>query len=230
LGFYLLDKKASLIFLSIYVTAIFILSKYFLYNIEHSQTYEALERIHYYPSVFASLAVISSAIAVFKQDTNEYQMDLLEQQKLLDSQVNELSEKDKFNKSLIRELNHRVKNNIQLISGLITLQTYSTNNQEVVSTLQEARNRLDSIMILHQHLYQRDLTIEPNIAEYIQALLHYIAQSSNLEEVADMDVEIENMELPINLSVHIGLIINELIINVAKYGFQENKRLKIAVS
>lgn len=134
LGFYLLDKRASMIFLSIYITAIFMLSKYLLFNLNYGDKYKILEQVHYYPSVFAALAVIASAIAVFKKDTTKYQSDLLEQKKTRDKQVMELREKDRFNREITQELNHRVKNNIQLISGLITLQTYSSKNQEVVRT------------------------------------------------------------------------------------------------
>lgn len=85
-------------------------------------------------------------------------------------------------------------------------------------------------MILHQLLYQNELTVEPNIADYIESLVDYISQASNLEEVADIEINIAKMELPINLCVHIGLIFNELITNIAKYGFIKDHRLKVSVS
>ena len=217
LGFYLLDNRKSLVFLSIYITSIFLLSKYLLHTMEYSSHYDHLKQVHYYPSVLASVIVIASAIAVFKKDTYDYQVELIDKQKNLDASIDELKEKDRFNKSLIKELNHRVKNNIQLISGLITLQTYASKNKEVVDTLQEARNRLDTIMILHQHLYQSELTVKPNMAHYINALVNYICQATDLGEDAKITVDIPPLELPINVSVHIGLICNELITNAVKY-------------
>lgn len=227
LGFYILDNHKSLIFLTIYITICFLLSKYLINTMDYDPKYFHLARVHYYPSVLASVLIIASGIAVFKLDTNKYQKQILETANELDKKVKELALKNDFNKSLIRELNHRVKNNLQLVSGLVTLQAYKSKNKDVVKTLNEARNRLDTIMILHQHLYQSEVTIQPNIAEYIEALVDYLKNAFEVEETIDIDLNIANLELPINLSVHIGLIFNELMINSIKYGKPEDKIRKI---
>lgn len=222
LGFYILDSKKTLVFVTIYITLCFLLTKYFILTIDYDTKYATLKQFHYYPSVLASVAIIASAISVFKSDTNKYQKSIIENSRILDKTVKELSEKDLFNRSLIRELNHRVKNNIQLISGLITLQTYQSKNKEVIQILKEARNRLDTIMILHQHLYQNEVSIEPNIKKYIEALVSYLIEAFDINEEVEAKIEIEEISLPVNLSVHIGLIFNELIVNSLKYRADKN--------
>jgi two-component sensor histidine kinase len=218
IGFYIVDKRLHLVLLSIFIMSLFIYSKYLINTVEYPPIYEVLERVHYYPSVIASVLIIMSSIALFKFDTENYQKQIIEDQGVLANQVLKLNEKDLFNKSLLNELNHRVKNNLQLISGLFTLQSYQSKNKEVLGALKDAQNRLDTIMILHQHLYSNNLEIEPSLKLFIGDLITYLQQGLAPDKNVKVDLQVDAIKLPTNVAVHIGLIVNELFTNALKYG------------
>lgn len=217
-GFYIIDKKTHLIVLSVYILSMFALSKYLLHTTSYPPKYEILETVHYYPCVV--VAIISTAVAIsrFKFDTEKFQ-------KELDLKIEELENKNNFNKSLLKELNHRVKNNLQLISGLFTLQSYRSNNAKTAEALDDARKRIDAITILYQHLYKNNSTLDSNISSYLYDLKNYIGQSFGIENKLNLKVETSSLTLTIECIVHIGLIINELLTNGIKYGVNKNNEV-----
>lgn len=218
IGFYIIDKKINLILLSIYILFMFFLSKYLIHTVSYPDKYQILETVHYYPCVVVSIISTAVAISMFKFDTENFQ-------KELDQKIIELENKNKFNKSLLRELNHRVKNNLQLISGLFTLQSYQSQDSKISEALNHARKRIDAITILYQHLYKNNKTLEPDIRSYLNDLINYIGQSFEIEDELNLIVEVNQFNLTIECIVHIGLIINELLTNAIKYGTIENNKL-----
>lgn len=226
IGFYVIDKKANLVVLSVYILFLFGLSKYFIHTIDYPAKYKILETVHYYPCVVVSIISSAVAISMFKFDTEKFQ-------KELDQKVIELENKNKFNRSLLKELNHRVKNNLQLISGLFALQSYQSRDPKISEALNYARKRVDAITILHQHLYKSNQSLNPDVRSYLNDLIKYIAQSFEIDNALHLKVEVKRNDLKIESIAHIGLIVNELLTNAIKYGIankNEKNRIKIEIT
>jgi PAS domain S-box-containing protein len=129
---------------------------------------------------------------------------------------NSLEEKE----ILLKEIHHRVKNNLNLIDGLLNLQIHSIENNEAKQLLQNNRDRISIMGLVHQQLYQTERLNQVDLAEYIQSLcqnLHqvYVIKSDQIL----MEVEIQPEIVGIDTAISIGLIINELLTNAFKHAF-----------
>lgn len=133
---------------------------------------------------------------------------------------------------LMRELHHRVKNNLQIISGLISLQLNKSKHEKVRSELEEANLKIISISTLHDKLFQSKNFYEIYINEYILDLISDLKNSFTSNDII-YHVECESIILDIEKSIAIGLIINEIITNAIKYAFvskQNSKTINITLT
>jgi PAS domain S-box-containing protein len=130
---------------------------------------------------------------------------------------------------LLRELHHRVKNNLQIILSLINLQSNGIKDQEDLEIFRESQSRVKSMAIIHEKLYQSADFASINFEEYIQSLVSYLISyySSEMIEV-EIDVE-KGIILNMDTAVPCGLIINELITNSIKHAFKGLKSGKIYI-
>jgi len=124
---------------------------------------------------------------------------------------------------LLMEIHHRVKNNLQIISGLIRLQSRHINNRQAVEALQECENRVITMALVHESLYQSG-----NLA-VINARQHFTHLGSNLLVSVEQDrpiklaTDIEEIQLDLNTAIPCSLIVNELVTNSMKYAFKGSK-------
>ena len=127
-----------------------------------------------------------------------------------------LNEKD----VLLKEIHHRVKNNLQVISGLIELQSKSVGNEDLKTALMEGRNRVQSIALIHQNLYQNTDLSHIEMGRFIQELEREVSLVFRRENLkVNTTVETPDLILDIDTAVPLGLIINELLSNSFKYAF-----------
>jgi PAS domain S-box-containing protein len=132
---------------------------------------------------------------------------------------------------LLQEIHHRVKNNMQIISSLLNLQTRYTNDEETVNILKESQNRVRSMAMIHEKLYQSKDLSHINFIDYIQSLVSKLFYSYNIKEAQITPVlEIENVNLNIETAVPCGLIISELISNSLKYAFPNEMKGNIHIT
>ncbi|MDO8550089.1 MAG: MEDS domain-containing protein [Ignavibacteria bacterium] len=133
---------------------------------------------------------------------------------------------------LLREIHHRVKNNMQMISSLISLHSSKIEEESSVKVLEECQSRIKSMAFVHEELYRSDNFATLNLSEYISNLGNLILKSytSNPGKIK-LDLDINNVVLDIDTSVACGLILNELITNSSKYAFpgEEKGNIKISV-
>lgn len=132
---------------------------------------------------------------------------------------NSLVEKD----SLLKEIHHRVKNNLQMVSSLLSLQTKNTRSKAAIVALEEGKSRVKAMALIHQKLYQNDDLSVIEMQGYIESLINSV-QSVYKKGGHNISITIdaEGTELDIDRAIPFGLILNELVSNSFKYAFPEN--------
>jgi PAS domain S-box-containing protein len=120
---------------------------------------------------------------------------------------------------LLRELHHRVKNNLQIILSLINLQSYGIKDQKDLEIFRESQSRVKSLAIIHEKLYQSADFASINFKEYIQSLVSYLLSYYSTTNISVNIFVEDNIVLNMDTAVPCGLIINELITNSIKFAF-----------
>lgn len=133
---------------------------------------------------------------------------------------NSLVEKD----SLLKEIHHRVKNNLQMVSSLLSLQTKNTRSKAAIEALEEGKSRVKAMALIHQKLYQNDDLSVIEMQGYIESLINSV-QSVYKKGGHNINITIdaEGVELDIDRAIPFGLILNELVSNSFKYAFPHNE-------
>lgn len=131
---------------------------------------------------------------------------------------------------LLREVHHRVKNNLQVISSLISLQADSLPDEQMRPVFNDVRDRVRAMALVHEKLYQTGNLAQLNFAEYAASLLQYLWRSHGaLAEKVQLRFAISPIVLPIEKAVPCGLILNELAGNALKHGFPDGRAGEVAV-
>lgn len=122
---------------------------------------------------------------------------------------------------LMRELHHRIKNNLQILAGLFSLQIESLTDENTKSALRENESRLTSMNLVHNKLYVDNTTTQIEMEEYLTKLLHHIKNSfgGDKKNGVNLRIEVDPIMLDADKAVAIGLIVNELATNAFKYAF-----------
>jgi len=149
---------------------------------------------------------------------------------LLRKQKEIIADREKEKEVLLRELNHRVKNNLQIISSMLNLQSIDLKDGEALKAVKEGQNRIEALSLIHQKLYQTSLITRVDMPEYIEKLTLSIAYSfgfSANEVNIKSNIKIKTLEA--DTAIPIGLIINELINNSFKHAFKETQKPAISI-
>lgn len=165
------------------------------------------------------LAQINQNLGKIIEEKNR---DLIEKNKSLEDEVN-------LNSFLLKELSHRVKNNLQVILSFLSLQSKHCKKEEVKTLLDESRRRVNAISTLHELLIDTKEFNHVQIDTYLQKLIEYnklIFNDLNIE----VNVDIIKERLPIETATHLGLIVNELFNNACKHAFKATVNPKIDIS
>lgn len=136
----------------------------------------------------------------------------------------QFAEKNQKIETLIKELHHRVKNNMQVISSLLSLQSNTIMDDKAKEVLQEGQHRVEAIGLIHQKLFLNDTITQVNIKEYIETLIKQLITSyrGSTDIAIKLSMNIEAVMLHIDTAIPLGLIINELATNALKYGLDGN--------
>jgi two-component sensor histidine kinase len=140
-----------------------------------------------------------------------------------------LEEQNKEKEFLLKEIHHRVKNNLGIISSLLDLQSAEMRDPKVVEAIHESQNRVYSMSMIHQKLYQGRNLSAIEMKEYFIELSDHILDSFGLKNRIEFGFNMEEIELDVDTAIPVGLIVNELITNSLKHAFPKNKRGRIDV-
>lgn len=130
---------------------------------------------------------------------------------------------------LLREIHHRVKNNLQLIISLLRLQATTYSDPALQTMLREGQQRIRAIALVHEKLYQSNNLARVDIASYIRALSGYLARSYSSGQI-QVVTELEELDFSIDQAVPCGLIIHELVSNAFKHAFQPGGAGQITIT
>ena len=142
-----------------------------------------------------------------------------------------ISEADQEKSVLLREIHHRVKNNLQVISALLQLQSKYVKDEHAVEALQSGQDRVESMALIHKDLYQHDNLKGVNTKDYIEKLIDGLSDSYQISKnQIEITSDIEPIILDVDTMIPLGLLINELISNAIKHAFTEKAEGKIMIN
>jgi PAS domain S-box-containing protein len=131
---------------------------------------------------------------------------------------------------LLQEIHHRVKNNMQIISSLLNLQSSKVKDKDVVGMFQESRDRIRAMALIHEKLYQAKDLAQVNLSQYIESLYLHLYHMYRIDTKAvQFDRHIDEIFLDINTALPIGLVINELVSNALKHAFPNGSQGEICL-
>ncbi len=162
-----------------------------------------------------------------EERTQRLQKEILENKAIQEDLAESLQEKELF----IKEVHHRVKNNMQVISSLLSIQAEGAGDDKYSNLLHESQQRIKSMALIHENLYQSKDLLEIDFQEYIETLTTSLSRSYTQPGVqVVVDVTVEDVALDLETAVPCGLIINELVSNSLKHAFRVQNGLgKIAI-
>ncbi|MCK0146963.1 tetratricopeptide repeat protein [Arenibacter sp. F26102] len=130
---------------------------------------------------------------------------------------------------LIKEIHHRVKNNLEVVSSLLSLQSTHIGDQKIKENMHQIQNRIQSMSMIHQNLYQGKNLASIEMKNYFKILGDYVLHSYGCGQRINMVYEMQEIELNVDIATPIGLIVNELITNALKYAFPNNLKGTITI-
>jgi PAS domain S-box-containing protein len=152
--------------------------------------------------------------------------DVTDRKKAEEKLKTSLHEKD----ILLKEIHHRVKNNMQIISSLLRLQSRAIGDDGMLDVFKESQNRIRSMALIHEKLYQTEDFSRINFAEYIRSLTVHLFHTYQVDPNSVlMKADVKDIFLDINRAIPCGLIINELVSNSLKHAFPDGKKGQVCI-
>ena len=181
-------------------------------------------------SVVALLIIIMALLYsryLLKQRTNKK---LEMQRKEISTQNHTLHHLLNEKEWLLKEIHHRVKNNLQIVMSLLNSQSVYINNDAALTAIHDSQHRVHAMSLIHQKLYGSENASSIDMSFYIRELVSYLRDSFNTAQRIRFELNVDALELDVSQAVPLGLILNEAITNSIKYAFPNNKEGVITIS
>jgi len=159
----------------------------------------------------------NEAVIVVRNQTDE-----IENEKKLKESIHE-------KEVLLKEVHHRVKNNLQIINSILNLQSSYVTDEKILEIINESQNRIRSMSYIHESLYQTNNFSSINFKDYIENLINNLIYSYQVGGNIIVVKEIESIDLSLDQAIPCGLILNEIITNALKYAYLPGEKGKINI-
>ena len=171
-------------------------------------------------SVFIILMLMTFLYAQIRKSNHQLQ----DRNKLISKSLEE-------REILLQEVHHRVKNNLQVVSSLLNIQSKFLKDENAKKAIQEGRDRVQSMALIHQRLYKHDDLARIDFKAYLLELSETLFESYNVDQDnVELKADIEETDLDLETSIQLGLIVNELVSNALKHAFEASNGGKIELS
>ena len=171
--------------------------------------------------ILAFVAVLGLGILFLFLQTRRQKSKIETQKQDVDKAYHELSERDEEKQTLLREIHHRVKNNLQIVSSLLQLQAYELDHPDALAAVEDGQNRVKAMALIHEKLYQSENIAKIDFKEYTDQLVLQIGTIYSGKEQIESHVVTEVQSVDIDTAIPLGLILTELVSNAYKYAFDE---------
>ncbi|MFH6601915.1 sensor histidine kinase [Maribacter algicola] len=142
-----------------------------------------------------------------------------------------IAQQIKERETLLKEIHHRVKNNLQTVSSLLSLQSRNIEDPKMKELIKSSQNRVISMAMVHEMLYMRDDLSKIEYESYVQELADYLIRSlKGTENRVKLNIDIHDIKLGIDTAIPLGLLINEAITNALKYGIKGDEEGEINIA
>lgn len=131
---------------------------------------------------------------------------------------------------LLREIHHRVKNNLQVISSILQMESNQHENAEARQALQDMQLRIKSMGLVHERLYQSPELSHVDVQDYLTQLAHNVLQTYSRGEHPALDLDVQEMELPLDKAIPCGLVATELLSNACQHAFPDGRTGTVRLS
>ena len=176
------------------------------------------------------LLALTAFIVAYKTQSRNNSL-LREQKRAITEQNTLIDASLKEKEILLKEIHHRVKNNLQIISSLLNLQSKSIDDPKALAAIEEGRERIFAIALIHQKLYQSNNFAAVGFQEYLTDLMNDLKNTyARTDQNLTFEIDAENILLNIDTAVPLGLVICELITNSFKHAFANTEFCKISIS
>ena len=161
---------------------------------------------------------------------NDKTQELKELVDRLTKSYDEISEQDAEKEILLKEIHHRVKNNLQIISSLLNIHINTTKNKNEIKVFKDSQSRIKSMALVHERLYAEGDLARISAKGYITELGHQLLFAYDSSENVNIKIEVEDIKLDIDTFIPLGLILNELLTNALEHAFPNTKKGTISIS
>jgi PAS domain S-box-containing protein len=166
-----------------------------------------------------------------KQAEEEIQALNRDLEKRVEERTSQLNQSLGEKETLLKEIHHRVKNNLQIITSLLNLQSRYIKDEPTLAAIKESQNRVKAMALVHEKLYQAENIAKINLDDYIRSLVAGLIQFYGAKiRGIKLTTDIQDIHVDINAAIPLGLIINELTSNSLKYAFPDRERGEIFIS
>ena len=181
--------------------------------------------------ILSVMSIIIGIIIFIRWRTNVLRKRTQQLESTVAERTAELDTSLKQKEILLKEIHHRVKNNLQIISSFIELETMGIEDEKTKQVLKQGRNRVKAMALIHKNLYQKDDLGHIQMQEYTQELLTAIMNGfSGTSNKVDLNINMNGIDLDIDTAIPLGLILTELVTNSFKYAFDDVEKGQIDIS
>lgn len=217
------------------ITVVHGLSYFLFFLLFYNDQIDLIQHMTYEQIIGTSINVLICFFIIFflcwqNIKTNQYaQQQLQDAKAVLQNQFNIIEKQNREKTVMLKEIHHRVKNNLQVIISLLRLQSRELENEEAISKFRDTTSRVLAMSLIHEKMYQSEELSKINLEEYFKSLIVDILDSYQIDFKVSTEVSCKIDDLGMKMIVPLALIFNELFTNSLKYAFNHRDEAKITL-